>query len=409
MMAVARVDPATLPDAQGHFGRFGGRFVPETLMAPLIELERAFKAARADARFRRRLADLLRHYAGRPTPLYFAQRLTERCGGARIYLKREDLCHTGAHKINNVLGQALLAERMGKKRVIAETGAGQHGVASATAAALLGLECEVYMGSVDIERQALNVFRMRLLGARVIPVESGSKTLKDAVNEALRDWVTNVRSTYYLLGSVMGPHPYPMMVRDFHRVIGEETRAQARRQAGRLPDLLVACVGGGSNAIGLFWPFIKDRRVRIVGVEPGGHGLSSGKHGAALSAGAVGVLHGSMSYLLQNDDGQVMEAHSISAGLDYPGVGPEHAYYKDAGRFQYESITDAEALEAFQTLARLEGLMPALESAHAVAYAMKAARRMKKSEMIVVGLSGRGDKDVHTVGQALDGKGNGHP
>ncbi len=408
-MAVARVDPATLPDAQGHFGRFGGRFVPETLMAPLIELERAFKAARADARFRRRLADLLRHYAGRPTPLYFAQRLTERCGGARIYLKREDLCHTGAHKINNVLGQALLAERMGKKRVIAETGAGQHGVASATAAALLGLECEVYMGSVDIERQALNVFRMRLLGARVIPVESGSKTLKDAVNEALRDWVTNVRSTYYLLGSVMGPHPYPMMVRDFHRVIGEETRAQARRQAGRLPDLLVACVGGGSNAIGLFWPFIKDRRVRIVGVEPGGHGLSSGKHGAALSAGTVGVLHGSMSYLLQNDDGQVMEAHSISAGLDYPGVGPEHAYYKDAGRFQYESITDAEALEAFQTLARLEGLMPALESAHAVAYAMKAARRMKKSEMIVVGLSGRGDKDVHTVGQALDGKGNGHP
>jgi tryptophan synthase beta chain len=409
MMAVARVDPATLPDAQGHFGRFGGRFVPETLMAPLIELERAFKAARADARFRRRLADLLRHYAGRPTPLYFAQRLTEHCGGARIYLKREDLCHTGAHKINNVLGQALLAERMGKKRVIAETGAGQHGVASATAAALLGLECEVYMGSVDIERQALNVFRMRLLGARVIPVESGSKTLKDAVNEALRDWVTNVRSTYYLLGSVMGPHPYPMMVRDFHRVIGEETRAQTRRQAGRLPDLLVACVGGGSNAIGLFWPFIKDRRVRIVGVEPGGHGLSSGKHGAALSAGAVGVLHGSMSYLLQNDDGQVMEAHSISAGLDYPGVGPEHAYYKDAGRFQYESITDVEALEAFQTLARLEGLMPALESAHAVAYAMKAARRMKKSEMIVVGLSGRGDKDVHTVGQALDGKWNGHP
>ncbi|HEU5193037.1 MAG TPA: tryptophan synthase subunit beta [Methylomirabilota bacterium] len=409
MMAVARVDPAALPDAQGHFGRFGGRFVPETLMAPLIELERAFKAARADARFRRRLADLLRHYAGRPTPLYFAQRLTEHCGGARIYLKREDLCHTGAHKINNVLGQALLAQRMGKKRVIAETGAGQHGVASATAAALLGLECEVYMGSVDIERQALNVFRMRLLGARVLPVESGSKTLKDAVNEALRDWVTNVRSTYYLLGSVMGPHPYPMMVRDFQRVIGEETRAQARREAGRLPDLLVACVGGGSNAIGLFWPFIKDRRVRIVGVEPGGHGLSSGKHGAALSAGAVGVLHGSMSYLLQNDDGQVMEAHSISAGLDYPGVGPEHAYYKDAGRFQYESITDAEALEAFQTLARLEGLMPALESAHAVAYAMKAAGRMKKSEMIVVGLSGRGDKDVHTVGQALEGKGNGHP
>jgi tryptophan synthase beta chain len=408
-MAAVRLDPAALPDAQGHFGRFGGRFVPETLMAPLIELERAFKAARADARFRRRLADLLRHYAGRPTPLYFAERLTGHCGGARIYLKREDLCHTGAHKINNVLGQALLAERMGKKRIIAETGAGQHGVASATAAALLGLECEVYMGSVDVERQALNVFRMRLLGAKVIPVESGSKTLKDAVNEALRDWVTNVRSTYYLLGSVMGPHPYPMMVRDFHRVIGEEARAQARRQAGRLPDLLVACVGGGSNAIGLFWPFIKDARVRIVGVEPGGHGLSSGKHGASLTAGAVGVLHGSMSYLLQNDDGQVQEAHSISAGLDYPGVGPEHAYYKDAGRFHYESVTDAEALEAFQALTRLEGLMPALESAHAVAYAMKAARRMKKSEIVVVGLSGRGDKDVHTVGQALDGKGNGHP
>jgi len=408
-MKALAVDPAALPDADGHFGRFGGRFVPETLMAPLMELERAFHAAREDTRFRRRLGDLLRHYAGRPTPLYFAERLTRHVGGARIFLKREDLCHTGAHKVNNVLGQALLAQRMGKKRVIAETGAGQHGVASATAAALLGLDCEVYMGSVDIERQALNVFRMRLLGARVIPVESGSRTLKDAVNEALRDWVTNVRTTYYLLGSVMGPHPYPMMVRDFHRVIGEETRVQVRRQAGRLPDLLVACVGGGSNAIGLFWPFIKDRRVRVVGVEPGGHGLKSGKHGASISAGAVGVLHGSMSYLLQNDDGQVTEAHSISAGLDYPGVGPEHAYYKDAGRFEYEAATDAEALEAFQTLTRLEGLMPALESAHAVAYAMRVARRMKKREIVVVGLSGRGDKDVHTVGQMLDGRGNGHP
>jgi tryptophan synthase beta chain len=408
-MAVVRLDPGALPDARGHFGRFGGRFVPETLMAPLIDLERAFKATRKDARFRRHLAELLRDYAGRPTPLYFAERLTKHCGGARVYLKREDLCHTGAHKINNVLGQALLAERMGKKRIIAETGAGQHGVASATAAALLGLTCEVYMGSVDVERQALNVFRMRLLGATVIPVESGSRTLKDAVNEALRDWVTNVRTTYYLLGSVMGPHPYPMMVRDFHRVIGEETRAQVRRQAGRLPDLLVACVGGGSNAIGLFWPFIKDAKVRIVGVEPGGHGLTSGQHGASLTAGAVGVLHGSMSYVLQNDDGQVKEAHSISAGLDYPGVGPEHSYYKDVGRFHYEAITDAEALEAFQALARLEGLMPALESAHAVAYAMKAARRMKKSEVVVVGLSGRGDKDVHTVGAAIDGKGNGHP
>jgi tryptophan synthase beta chain len=399
----------TGPDERGHFGIYGGRFVAETLMPLILELEQAYAAARVDPAFKTEMDGHLTHYIGRPSPLYFAERMTEHCGGAKIYFKRDELNHTGAHKVNNVLGQIMLARRMGKKRIIAETGAGQHGVASATAAALLGLECEVYMGSVDVERQALNVFRMRLLGARVIPVESGSKTLKDAVNEALRDWVTNVRTTYYLLGSVMGPHPYPMMVRDFHRVIGEETRVQARRQAGRLPDLLVACVGGGSNAMGLFWPFIKDRRVRIVGVEPGGHGLSTGKHGAALSAGAVGVLHGSMSYLLQNDDGQVMEAHSISAGLDYPGVGPEHAYYKDAGRFQYESITDAEALAAFQTLARLEGLMPALESAHAVAYAMKAARGMKKSEVVVVGLSGRGDKDVHTVGQALAGKGNGHP
>ncbi len=399
-MTGPRLDPAALPDATGHFGRFGGRFVPETLMAPLMELERAYRAARADARYRRRLRELLTHYAGRPTPLYFAERLTEACRGARIYLKREDLCHTGAHKINNVLGQALLASRMGKRRIIAETGAGQHGVASATAAALLGLPCEVYMGSVDVERQALNVFRMRLLGATVIPVESGSRTLKDAVNEALRDWVANVRTTYYLLGSAMGPHPYPMMVRDFHRVIGEEARRQAVRLTGRLPDLVVACVGGGSNAIGLFWPFIKDRRVRIVGVEAGGHGLGTGRHGASLGAGAVGVLHGSMSYVLQNDDGQVAEAHSISAGLDYPGVGPEHAYYRDLGRFEYASITDAEALEAFGALARLEGLMPALESAHAVAYAMQAARRMTPRQTIVVGLSGRGDKDVHTVAAA---------
>jgi tryptophan synthase beta chain len=407
-VSAARVRPAALPDASGHFGRFGGRFVPETLMQPLIDLEKAYRAARADARFRGRLRALLGTYAGRPTPLYFAERLTRHVGGARIYLKREDLCHTGAHKINNVLGQALLAQRMGKPRVIAETGAGQHGVASATAAALLGLECEVYMGRVDVERQALNVFRMKLLGAKVIPVESGSKTLKDAVNEALRDWVTNVRTTYYLLGSVMGPHPYPMMVRDFHRVIGEETRAQARRATGRLPDLLVACVGGGSNAIGLFWPFIQDRRVRIVGVEPGGHGIKSGKHGASLGSGAVGVLHGSMSYVLQNDDGQVAEAHSISAGLDYPGVGPEHSYYKDTGRFEYVSVTDQEALEGFQALTRLEGIMPALESAHAVAHAMRAATGMKKTQTVVVGLSGRGDKDVHTVGEALDGHA-GHP
>jgi len=404
-----RVLPATLPDAGGHFGRFGGRFVPETLMQPLIDLEKAYRAACGDARFRRRLRELLSTYAGRPTPLYFAERLTHHVGGARIYLKREDLCHTGAHKINNVLGQALLAQRMVKPRVVAETGAGQHGVAAATAAALLGLACEVYMGRVDVERQALNVFRMKLLGATVIPVESGSKTLKDAVNEALRDWVTNVRTTYYLLGSVMGPHPYPMMVRDFQRVIGEEARAQARRATGRLPDLLVACVGGGSNAIGLFWPFIGDRGVRIVGVEPGGHGIKSGKHGASLGSGAVGVLHGSMSYVLQNDDGQVAEAHSISAGLDYPGVGPEHSYYKDTGRFEYVSVTDAEALEGFQALTRLEGIMPALESAHAVAHAMRAAARMKKTQTVVVGLSGRGDKDVHTVGQALDSHaGNGH-
>jgi len=400
------VDPAALPDATGHFGRFGGRFVPETLMAPLIELERAYRAARRDARFRARLRHLLTTYAGRPTPLYFAERLTAHAGGARIYLKREDLCHTGAHKINNVLGQALLAARMGKKRIVAETGAGQHGVASATAASLLGLDCQVYMGSVDVERQALNVFRMKLLGATVHPVDSGSRTLKDAVNEALRDWVANVRTTYYLLGSVMGPHPYPMMVRDFHRVIGEEARAQCQAAERRRPDLLVACVGGGSNAIGLFWPFIKDAGVRIVGVEPGGHGLTSGKHGASIGGGAVGVLHGSLSYLLQNDDGQISEAHSISAGLDYPGVGPEHAYYKDAGRFEYQAATDAEALEAFQVLTRLEGLMPALESAHAVAYAIRAAAKMKRSQVVIVGLSGRGDKDVHTVAQALDGTGH---
>jgi tryptophan synthase beta chain len=390
-----------LPDARGHFGPYGGRFVPETLMAPLVELEHAFVGARRDRAFRARLAALLRDYAGRPTPLYFARHLTEHVGGARIYLKREDLCHTGAHKINNVLGQGLLAVRMGKRRVIAETGAGQHGVATATAAALLGLECEVYMGAEDVERQSLNVFRMRLLGARVIPVESGSRTLKDAINEAMRDWVTNVRTTYYLLGSALGPHPYPMMVRDFQAVIGRETRRQARRLLGRLPDVLVACVGGGSNAIGLFHPFIGDRRVRIVGVEAGGHGLGSGRHGASLTAGRVGVLHGCMSYLLQSDDGQIATAHSISAGLDYPGVGPEHAYYKDTGRFEFVSVTDEEALEGFQVLARLEGIMPALESAHAVAHAIRLAKRLPRSRAIVVGLSGRGDKDVQVVARAL--------
>ena len=391
----------TLPDAHGRFGRFGGRFVPETLMAPLHELERAYRAARRDPTWGRRLAGLLADYAGRPTPLYFARRLTEHCGGARIYLKREDLCHTGAHKINNVLGQALLAGRMKKGRVIAETGAGQHGVATATAAALLGLECEVYMGAEDIERQALNVFRMRLLGARVIPVDAGSRTLKDAINEALRDWVTNVRTTYYLLGSALGPHPYPMMVRDFHAVIGRETRRQARTALGRLPDVLVACVGGGSNAIGLFHPFLGDRRVRIIGVEPGGEGIATGRHGASMTAGRVGVLHGCMSYVLQNDDGQIATAHSISAGLDYPGVGPEHAYYRDGGRFEFVSITDEEALEGFRALTRLEGIMPALESAHAVAHAMRLAKTLARSRAIVIGLSGRGDKDVHVVAKAL--------
>jgi len=390
-----------LPDAGGHFGRFGGRFVPENLMAPLVELTKAYASARRDGRFRAELATLLRDYAGRPTPLYFARHLSEHVGGARIYLKREDLCHTGAHKINNVLGQGLLAARMKKGRLIAETGAGQHGVATATAAALLGLECEVYMGAEDVERQALNVFRMRLLGAKVTPVETGSRTLKDAINEALRDWVTNVRTTYYLLGSALGPHPYPVMVRDFHAVIGKEARGQARKMIGRLPDVLIACVGGGSNAIGLFHPFIGDRRVRIIGVEAGGHGVASGQHGASLSAGRVGVLHGCMTYLLQSDDGQIATAHSISAGLDYPGVGPEHAYYKDSGRFEFVSITDEEALEGFQALARLEGIMPALESAHAVAYAVQLAKTLPRTKAIVVGLSGRGDKDVQVVAKAL--------
>jgi tryptophan synthase beta chain len=373
-------------------------------MTPLIELERAYLAARKDRRFMARLAGLLADYAGRPTPLYFAARLTEHCGGARIYLKREDLCHTGAHKINNVLGQGLLTERMKKPRVIAETGAGQHGVATATVAALLGLECDVYMGAEDVERQSLNVFRMKLLGARVVPVTSGSRTLKDAVNEALRDWVANVRTTHYLLGSALGPHPFPMMVRDFHTLIGREARRQARRVLGRLPDVVVACVGGGSNAIGLFHPFIADRAVRIVGVEAGGHGIGSGQHGATLTAGHVGVLHGSMSYVLQNDDGQIGTAHSISAGLDYPGVGPEHAYYRDAGRFEVVSITDEEALAGFEALARLEGIMPALESSHAIAYVMQLAKTLPRSKAVVVGLSGRGDKDVQVVARAHDGR-----
>jgi tryptophan synthase beta chain len=374
-------------------------------MAPLLELEQAYRAARRDPRFQAQLDALRREYAGRPTPLTFARRLSEHVGGARIYLKREDLCHTGAHKINNVLGQGLLAVRMKKQRLIAETGAGQHGVAVATAAALLGLPCEVYMGAEDVERQALNVFRMRLLGARVRPVEAGSRTLKDAINEALRDWVTNVRTTYYLLGSALGPHPYPLMVRDFQAVIGRETRRQALRLLGRLPDALVACVGGGSNAIGLFHPFVADRGVRLIGVEAGGEGLASGRHGASLGAGRVGVLHGCRTYLLQDDDGQVATAHSISAGLDYPGVGPELALLKDHGRLEVTSVTDEEALEGFQTLARLEGIVPALESAHAVAHALSLAKRLPRSRAVVVGLSGRGDKDVQVVARALSREG----
>jgi tryptophan synthase beta chain len=375
--------------------------VPETLVTPLLELEEAYRDARRDPAFRERLGQLAHEYVGRPTPLTFAERLTDHAGGARIYLKREDLCHTGAHKINNTLGQGLLAARMGKPRVIAETGAGQHGVATATVAALLGLECEVYMGEEDTVRQALNVFRMELLGARVIPVRSGSRTLKDAMNEALRDWVTNVRTTYYCIGSTAGPHPYPMMVRDFQAVIGREVR----RQLSGLPDALVACVGGGSNALGLFHAFVGDPEVRLVGVEAAGAGLATGRHAAPLSAGVPGVLHGSVSYLVQDEDGQVLPAHSISAGLDYPGVGPEHAWLKDAGRAEYVAVTDAEALEAFHLLARLEGIIPALESAHAVAHAVRLAATLHREARVVVGLSGRGDKDVDAV-RSLRGEGH---
>ena len=378
------------------FGDYGGQFVPETLKGPLDELRRAYSYFKKETAFRRELDRLLRDYAGRPTPLYFAPRLTDYAGGARIYFKREDLCHTGAHKINNCLGQGLLAQRMGKKRVIAETGAGQHGVATATICARLGLKCEVYMGRVDMERQALNVFRMELLGARVIPVESGSRTLKDACNEALRDWVTNVRTTYYLLGSVVGPSPYPLMVRDFQSVIGRETKRQFRRREKSLPDYLVACVGGGSNAIGLFHPFYRDP-VRFIGVEAGGRGLTGGKHAAALLKGKPGVLHGSFSFLLQDRAGQILPTHSVSAGLDYPGVGPEHSFYKKTGRAEYVSVTDREALRATALLSQREGILPALESAHAVAYAVKLARRLPKEKTIVVCLSGRGDKDLDII------------
>ncbi len=378
----------------GYFGRFGGRFVPETLYGPVQELEQAYTRYAKDPEFQAELKDYLTTYVGRPTPLTFARRLTEHLGGAQIFLKREDLTHTGAHKINNAIGQVLLAKRMGKTRIVAETGAGQHGVATATACALLGLECVVYMGSVDMARQALNVKRMKLLGADVVAVESGSKTLKDAVNETMRDWVSNVRNTFYCLGSALGPHPYPRMVRDFHRTIGEEARAQILAMKGRLPDELVACVGGGSNAIGLFFPFLQDKDVRMTGVEAGGYGIEGGKHAARFAGGSLGVLHGSLTYLLQDENGQVSETHSISAGLDYPAVGPEHAYLHDIGRASYTYATDAEAKHAFQTLARLEGIIPALESSHAVAYALKRAPQMPKDAILLVNISGRGDKDM---------------
>ena len=397
--------PDTHPDSLGHWGPYGGRFVPETLMAPLEELTTAYEAARADKSFQQELDLLLRDFAGRPTPLFFAQRLTEHAGGGRIYLKREDLLHTGAHKINNTLGQILLARRMGKQRIIAETGAGQHGVATATVCALFGLECVVYMGSEDMRRQALNVFRMQLLGAEVREVDSGSRTLKDAINEALRDWVTNVADTYYLLGSALGPHPYPLMVRDFQRVIGDEAREQILEKEGRLPDCLIACVGGGSNSIGLFYRFLGDESVRMIGVEAGGAGNELGQHAARFNAaggGRPGVLQGTMSYVLQDERGQIATTHSISAGLDYPSIGPEHAFLHDAGRVEYTSVSDDEALEAFQTLSKFEGIIPALESAHAVAHALKVASEMKSMQIMIVNLSGRGDKDVDTVRASFD-------
>jgi tryptophan synthase beta chain len=390
-----------MPDNRGHFGPYGGQFVPETLMHPLEELTAAFDAARRDPLFEKELGDLLANYVGRPTPLMFAGRLTDYLGGARIYLKREDLCHTGAHKINNAVGQALLARRMGKNRIIAETGAGQHGVATATVCALMGLKCIVYMGTEDMRRQELNVFRMRLLGAEVVGVESGSRTLKDAINEALRDWVTNVADTYYLLGSVMGPHPYPAMVRDFQSIIGREARAQILKAEGRLPDCLIACVGGGSNSIGLFYEFIPDAGVRMVGVEAGGRGRALGEHAARFDGGRPGVLQGTHSYILQDDEGQISTTHSISAGLDYSAVGPEHAYLHDTGRITYSSATDDEALAAFTLLSRLEGLIPALESSHAIAEVVKVAPKMSRDQIIIVNLSGRGDKDVNTVADSL--------
>ena len=392
-------EPYNMPDERGHFGPYGGMFVAETLMLPIQELNEAYQHYIKDPDFIAEMDADLQHYVGRPSPLYLAERWTRELGGAQIYLKREDLNHTGAHKVNNTIGQALLAKRMGKKRIIAETGAGQHGVATATVAARMGLECVVYMGSVDIERQALNVYRMRLLGAEVVAVESGSKTLKDALNEALRDWVTNVDDTFYIIGTVAGPHPYPAMVRDFQTIIGREAKQQLNDMTGRLPDALVACVGGGSNAIGLFYPFIDDAGVKMYGVEAAGDGIATGRHSAPLCAGRPGVLHGNRTYLMEDDDGEIIETHSISAGLDYPGVGPEHAWLKDIGRVDYVSITDAEALQGFHALTKMEGIIPALESSHALAYTMKLAPTMNKDQILVVNLSGRGDKDMHTMAQ----------
>ena len=388
-----------MPDERGHFGPYGGMFVAETLIPPIQELNAAYQQYLNDPEFIAELDADLKYYVGRPSPLYHAERWSRELGGAQIYLKREDLNHTGAHKINNTVGQALLAKRMGKTRIIAETGAGQHGVATATVAARLGLECIIYMGAVDVVRQSLNVYRMKLLGAKVVAVESGSKTLKDALNEALRDWVTNVDNTFYIIGTVAGPHPYPAMVRDFQAIIGREAKQQCLEQAGRLPDALVACVGGGSNAIGLFYPFIDDHSVKLIGVEAAGDGVETGRHSAPLCAGRPGVLHGNRTYLMEDDDGEIIETHSISAGLDYPGVGPEHAWLKDTGRAEYVNITDTEALEGFHALTRLEGIIPALESSHAMAYTMKLAPTMSKDKIIIVSLSGRGDKDMQTMAQ----------
>ena len=391
-----------LPDDMGHYGIFGGRYVSETLMPAILQLEKAYEEIKDDPKFKEELSYYLSEYVGRPTPLYFAQRMTEKLGGAKIYLKREDLAHTGAHKINNTIGQAILAARMGKKRIIAETGAGQHGVATATVAALLDMECEIFMGLEDTKRQALNVLRMKLLGSKVREVTQGTQTLKDAMNEAMRDWITNVRDTFYIIGSVAGPHPYPMMVRDFQSVIGTEARKQILEKEERLPDLLIACVGGGSNAMGLFYPFLGDDEVKITGVEAAGAGVDKGDHAATISAGSVGVLHGSKTYLLQNEDGQIKGTHSIAAGLDYPGVGPEHSYLNDSGRVSYTNVTDGEALEGFQFISEVEGIIPALETSHAIAYAMKKAPTMPKDSTIIICLSGRGDKDINTIADLME-------